>query len=48
VRRSILLIAVPHLWDTYLEEEKHMEAWMWVVLAIVVVGGIAYYMARKA
>jgi hypothetical protein len=46
--RSILWGAVRQPWGTYLEKEKQMETWMWVVLAIVVVGGIAYYMTRKA
>jgi hypothetical protein len=46
--RSILPETVRQPWDAYLEKEKQMETWMWAVLAIVVVGGIAYYMTRKA
>ena len=38
----------PHAAGYYQEKEKPMETWMWVVLAIVVIGGIAYYMTRKA
>jgi hypothetical protein len=42
------LVAVPQPRDTWLERGKPMETYMWVVLAVVVLGGIVYYMMRRA